>query len=51
MKLCKYCQEALDSHGEHFRVIKYYGYGMEDEECKCDWCGDTDVECDEVQFD
>lgn len=51
MMLCSYCQQELESRGEQFKVIKYYGYYAENcEEVKCDWCGEVD-ECDEVDFD
>ncbi len=52
MKLCRWCQQALYSRGEPFKVIRYYGPWDEAptyEEERCEWCGEQD-KCDEVEL-
>lgn len=49
MKICKNCREAMYSHGEQFKVIKYYGNDYDDEEEECEWCGEI-AECDTIEY-
>jgi hypothetical protein len=45
MKLCKHCIEALQSHGEHFKVADDSLCSLEDSEEEnqpCDFCGEFD---------